>query len=440
MVLGAAALSVTAVASAADGGVPKTDASLESHAAQRANLAWWREARFGMMITWGVYSVPAGTYHDEKIPWLGEWIMRQAKIPVAEYRRYAKDFNPVKYDADAWVRLAKEAGMKYLVVMSKHHDGFALYDSKVTDWDVVDATPYGKDLLRPLEQACKKHGIRFGLYYSQDQDWIHPGGSKHGCTEGEPGWDKAQDGDFDEYLREIAIPQVKEILTSYDADILWWDTPRWMTKERSQPFLSLLSLRPGIVWNNRLCRGIKGCFSTPEQEIPDKGLDYDWETCMTMNGTWGYKSFDHDWKSTDTIVRNLVDIASKGGNYILNVGPTKEGLIPEPSVARLKAIGRWMKVNGEAIYGTTASPFPRPEWGRYTKKPGVLYAHVFEWPAMGTITIPLPGETLKGAPRLLTVDGPVELVYRKTDKGIEVDVPEKCPDPIPSVVVIEHDE
>jgi len=407
-------------------------------AASRADMGWWREARFGMFIHWGVYSVPAGTYHGRKIPGIGEWIMLKAKIPVAEYRQFAKEFNPVKYDADAWVRLAKEAGMKYIVITSKHHDGFALFDSKATDWDVVDATPYGKDLLRPLEQACKRHGMRLGFYYSQDQDWTHPGGSKSGYKEGEC-WDPAQKGDFDQYLREIAVPQVREILSGYDIDVLWWDTPRWMTEERAALFLPLLDLRPGIMWNNRLCRGIKGCFGTPEQRIPDRGLDYDWETCMTMNHTWGYKSFDQDWKSTETIIRNLVDIASKGGNYLLNVGPTKEGLIPEPSVKRLHEIGQWMKVNGEAIYGTTASPFARPAWGRYTKKPGVLYAHVFQWPAIGTLEIPLKDVNIKSV-QLLTVDGPVDLVHRRTAKGIEIDVTEKCPDPIPSVVVIEHDE
>ncbi|NLE38632.1 MAG: alpha-L-fucosidase, partial [Pirellulaceae bacterium] len=227
------------------------EATPQSDAAKAADMEWWRDARFGMFIHWGVYSVPAGTYRGEKIPWIGEWIMLRGKIPVAEYKEFAKDFNPVKYDPDAWVRLAKEAGMKYIVITSKHHDGFALYDSKVSDWDVVDATPYGKDLLRPLEEACKKHGMKLGFYYSQAQDWTHPGGAKSGYDEG-TGWDKAHDGDFDEYLDKIAIPQVREILSGYDIDVLWWDTPRWMNKERADRLLPLLDLRPGIVWNNRL--------------------------------------------------------------------------------------------------------------------------------------------------------------------------------------------
>ncbi|NLE38436.1 MAG: alpha-L-fucosidase, partial [Pirellulaceae bacterium] len=299
-----------------------------------------------------------------------------------------------------------------------------------------DATPYGKDLLRPLEEACKKHGMKLGFYYSQAQDWTHPGGAKSGYDEGD-GWDKAHDGDFDEYLDEIAIPQVREILGGYDIDVLWWDTPRWMNKARADRLLPLLDLRPGIVWNNRLGGDYKGCFTTPEQRIPDTGLDYDWETCMTLNKTWGYKSFDHAWKTPETLIRNLVDIASKGGNFLLNVGPTKEGEIPEPSIKSLKEIGAWMKVNGEAIYGTTASPFEKPEWGRYTKKPGILYAHVFEWPAIGTLEIPLKDVTIKSV-RLLTTDGPVPLEYETADDGLKVHVTKKCPDPIPSVVVIEY--
>jgi alpha-L-fucosidase len=406
--------------------------------AKTANMQWWREARFGMFIHWGVYSVPAGTYHGKKIPGIGEWIMLKAKIPVAEYRHFAKEFNPVKYDADAWVRLAKEAGMKYIVITSKHHEGFALFDSKATDWDVVDATPYGKDLLRPLEQACKKHGMKLGFYYSQAQDWTHPGGAKSGYEEG-TGWDEAHLGSFDEYLAKIAYPQVKEILSNYDIDVLWWDTPRWMTKERADRLLPLLALRPGIVWNNRLGGDYKGCFSTPEQRIPDTGLDYDWETCMTMNNTWGYKSYDQKWKSTEKLVRNLVDIASKGGNYLLNVGPTKEGEIPEPSIERLKEIGRWMKVNGESIYGTTASPFPKPAWGRYTKKPGVLYAHVFDWPKDGTLSIPLAGAGVK-ALRLLSANGPVALTFDKGEKAVTVHLPAEAPDTVDSVVVVEHGE
>ena len=359
----------------------------ETEEQRDARMAWFREAKFGLFIHWGVYAVPAGTYDGKKIGGIGEWIMRKAKIPVATYRAYAKEFNPVKYDPDAWVRLAKEAGMKYIVITSKHHDGFALFDSKVSEWDVVDASPYGKDLIAPLAEACKKHGLKLGLYYSQAQDWNQGGASG--------GWDPAQERDMDEYIRDTAVPQIREILTQYSPDVLWWDTPHNMNNERAEQFLPLIKLRPGLIHNNRLGGDYKGDISTPEQHIPGTGLPGDWESCMTMNTTWGFKSYDHDWKSSETLIQNLVDIASKGGNYLLNVGPTKEGLIPEPSIERLKAMGQWMKINSESIYGTTASPVRTPTWGRVTTRVengnATLYLNVFDWPEDGKIFLPLIG-------------------------------------------------
>jgi len=400
-----------------------------------ARMKWWREARFGMFIHWGVYSVPAGTYKGKRIDGIGEWIMHDAEIPVAEYKKYARRFNPVKYNPDLWVRLAKEAGMKYIVITSKHHDGFALFDSKVTDWDVVDATPYSKDLLKPLAKACKKYGIKLGFYYSQAQDWCHPGGAAAGKK-----WDAAQAGDMDEYIRTIAAPQVREILTNYGhISILWWDTPYDMNKERADMLLPLLKLQPGIITNNRLCEDIyQGDFRTPEQDIPPDGLDYDWETCMTMNETWGYKSYDNDWKSSKTLIRNLIDIASKGGNYLLNAGPTSEGEIPGASIKRLKAIGKWMKVNSEAIYATTASPLVKLSWGRCTKKIGkdgaTLYLHVFDWPVDGKLTVPGLRNRIKNA-RLL--EGGKELRVGNIAEGIVINVPKQAPNAIASVIVLD---
>ena len=419
------------------GGVMGSELIAETPEQRAARMRWWREARFGMFIHWGVYAVPAGEYRGRQIPGIGEWIMHTAKIPVAEYREFAKQFNPVKYNPEEWVLLAKEAGMRYIVITSKHHDGFALFDSKVTDWDVVDATPYGKDLLRPLVEACRKHGIRIGFYYSQAQDWNHPGGAAAGGH-----WDPAQEGSMDEYIEKIAIPQVREILTNYGKiDILWWDTPVGMTRERAEKFLPLLSLQPGIITNDRLGGGFEGDFGTPEQYIPPTGIPgRDWEVCMTMNDTWGYKSYDHNWKSTETLIRNLVDIASKGGNYLLNVGPTAEGLIPEPSVVRLKEIGKWMKVNGESIYATTASPFKRLPWGRCTKKVrpdgATLYLHVFDWPEDGRLFVPGLESEVKSA-FLLADPERKPLHISSVEDGVIVEVPETAPDPICSVVVLE---
>jgi alpha-L-fucosidase len=395
-----------------------------------ARMQWWREARFGMFIHWGVYSVPAGTYHDERIRGIGEWIMYNAKIPVAEYRQFAKEFNPVKYDPEEWVRLAKEAGMKYIVITSKHHDGFALFDSQASDWNVVKATPYGKDLLKPLAEACQRQGLRIGFYYSQAQDWNNPGGGVCGQH-----WDKAQDGDMGEYIRNVAVPQVKEILSGYPLSILWWDTPCGMTKEYADELIPLLKLRPGIIHNNRLGGPYSGDTDTPEQEIPATGLQgRDWETCMTMNDTWGYKSYDNDWKPTQVLVRNLIDIASKGGNYLLNVGPTSEGLIPTPSIERLKEIGQWMKVNRDAIDATTASPFKKLAWGRATQKPGKLYLHVFDWPQDGKLRVPLSSPVTKA---YLLADPSKDLPVSGDADGKTVSLPATSPSPYAGVVVLE---
>jgi len=420
-------------------------------------MAWWREARFGMFIHWGVYAVLAGEYDGHTIGKAAEWIMNRGKIPVAEYQQVAKRFNPVKYDADAWVRTARDAGMKYIVITAKHHDGFALFGSKASKWNVVDATPYGKDLLKPLAAACKKYGIRLGFYYSQAQDWNNPGGavSRKVTSEGWPNpdsakidaftaahsghWDPAQTTDsMGDYIDKVAVPQVKELLTNYgDVAVLWWDTPTGMTDEYAEKLQAQLKSQPAIITNDRLKRpNFPGDYKTPEQKIPNLGeLDgKDWETCMTMNGTWGFKASDRNWKTPATLVHNLIDIASKGGNYLLNVGPTAEGEIPQPSIDALKAIGVWMKVNGEAIYGTQKSPLQPLPWGRCTMKGEVYYLHVFDWPADGKIVVPGLSTEVKKAS--LLAGGGVLKTESGTD-GLIIHVSATAPDAIATVIKIE---
>jgi alpha-L-fucosidase len=396
-----------------------------------ARMQWWREARFGMFIHWGVYSVPAGTYDGKRIQGIGEWIMNRGKIPVARYAEYTKQFNPTKFNADEWVSIAKNAGMNYIVITSKHHDGFAMFHTQVDGYNIYDATPFKRDPLKELSEACQKQGIKLGFYYSQAQDWHHPGGAASGGH-----WDQAQNGDMDKYISDVAVPQVKEILSNYGSvAVLWFDTPVGMTPERVEQFVPLLKLQPQIIVNNRLGPGFSGDTETPEQRIPATGYPgRDWETCMTINGTWGYKSYDTNFKSIETLLHNLCDIASKGGNYLLNVGPTSEGIIPQPEVDRLEAVGKWLKTNGEAIYATSASPFRRLDFGRCTRKGSKLYLLVFDWPKDGKLPVPMSGKIAKA---YLLAAPDKTLAASSSEKGAQIMVPADAPDPIVSVVVAE---
>jgi alpha-L-fucosidase len=410
-------------------------------------MKWWREARFGLFIHWGVYSVPAGIWNGEKVTASGaEWIMNRGRIPVADYQKFAAQFNPTNFNATEWVKLAKDAGMKYLVITAKHHDGFAMYRSQASAFNIYDATPFRRDPLKELAAACKKAGLKLGFYYSQAQDWNHPGGAAASSKTGQftiddkNHWDAAQVGSMDEYIDRIAVPQVRELLTNYgEVAVLWWDTPVGMNTERAEKLLPLLKLQPRLVTNNRLDKNKStGDFETPEQKIPATGLPgRDWETCMTLNRTWGFRSYDHDWKPVATLICNLVDIASKGGNYLLNVGPTSTGEIPDPSIERLRAVGAWMKVNGSAIYGTTASPFEKLDWGRCTTKRGshatTLYLHVFDWPQDGKLVVPGLKNKATSA-RLLANDK--KLNFTSTAAGVVIQVPPTAPDPISSTVIL----
>lgn len=399
-----------------------------------ARTEWWREAKFGLFIHWGIYAVPAGSYGGNND--YGEWIMHNAKIPVKEYMGFAKQFNPVKCDPNAWVKMAKDAGMRYIVITSKHHDGFALYPSKVTTWNVADATPYGKDLLGPLVDASKKQGLKIGFYYSQSQDWVNPGGAKKRYKEGE-GWDEAQLGDFDDYLENVALPQVKEICNQYPIDILWWDTGSLMNEERALPFAEAIPFERGILSNDRLGGGFGGDYITPEQYVPGTGHKGDWETCMTVNCHWGYNASDNNWKSSEELLHKLIEICSKGGNFLLNIGPTAEGEFPEPCIERLQDIGRWLDVNGDAIYGTTRGPFTYLSYGAATRKGNKLYLNVFDWPEDGKLKVPLRSG-VKSASLLVAPDK--QLKMNVEPEHIVIQLPKLAPDLVASVIVLELKE
>ena len=301
---------------------------IETPEQRNARLAWFREARFGMFIHWGLYSILAGRWDGKEVPGIGEWIMNRASIPVAQYQALAARFNPTRFSAAGIVGLAKSAGMKYIVITSKHHDGFAMFDSKANPFNIVQATPFKRDPLRELAAECRRQGLKLGFYYSQDQDWTAPGGAAYKTGDHQPPtyhWDPAQNGSFATYLETKAIPQIRELLTNYGEfpAIVWFDTPTTdMTPELAGRIVTVLNQHPKLIWNNRLGGGYQGDTETPEQYIPARGYPgRDWESCMTMNDTWGYKVDDTNFKSTETLIRNLIDIASKGGNYLLNIGP-----------------------------------------------------------------------------------------------------------------------
>jgi alpha-L-fucosidase len=410
----------------------------ESEQAFNERMEWWRDATFGMFIHWGPYAVPAGVYEGENVEGIGEWIMDHAQIPVSEYEQYAKQFNPVKYDADQWVKMAKDAGMKYIIITSKHHDGFGLWDSEVSEYDAVDFAPIQKDLLAELREACDKHDMKLGFYYSI-MDWHHPNAQAPHYPDYNTG--EKSNPNFEQYVENYLKPQVKDLVDSYNPAVLWFDgewIPEWKHEHGVEMYTWLRQMDPDLIINNRVDVGRKGMqgmneeggefvgdFGTPEQEILENTSDFDWEACMTMNDTWGYKKNDHNWKSAETLIHNLVDIAAKGGNYLLNVGPTAEGLIPEPSVDRLAKMGDWLDVNGEAIYSTVRleNNFRQGESIRYTKKKGE--------PVYYGITLEAPGESVNfqylqpdegSEVHLLGHDEPLEWQYSQ-ENGLMIDVP-----------------
>jgi alpha-L-fucosidase len=437
-------------------------------------MAWWRDARFGLFIHWGLYAIPAGEWEGKTSH--GEWIMNTAQIPVAQYEKFRAQFNPTRFDAREWVRMAKDAGVRYIVITTKHHDGFCLFDSALTDYDVM-STPFKRDIMKELVDACREAGIRIGWYHSI-MDWHHPDYLPR------REWEKrsTQGASFERYVQHLK-GQVRELLTKYGPiDVMWFDGQwegTWTHERGLDMYRYVRGLQPDIIVNNRVDKGggdfqltrdasFAGDFGTPEQEVPPTGLPGvghpsavaalgtppDWETCMTMNDHWGYNSHDENWKSSEQLIRTLVDVASKGGNLLLNVGPTAEGLIPQPSVERLAAMGRWLKTNGEAIYGTSASPFPalgRPSagaapgtassWGRATQKQMPdgstrLYLHVFDWPKDGTLVV--DGLLSEPTSAFLLADPARSPLVTGRDRGVlTIALPAAAPDPVDTVVVVD---
>ncbi len=422
----------------------------ESRADHDVRMQWWREARFGLFIHWGLYAVPAGEWNGKTD--YGEWIRTSAKIPLGEYEGFIGRFNPVRFDPDAWVKAAKAAGMKYIVITTKHHDGFCLFDTKETGFSAAH-TPFHRDVMKELSAACRREGIRMCWYYSI-MDWHHPDYTPR------REWETSRSdsgADFSRYIRYMKA-ELKELLTQYGPiGVLWFDgewESTWNTTYGRELYDYVRSLQPGIIINNRVGAGrsgmegftkegeFSGDFGTPEQEVPATGIPgVDWETCMTMNDHWGYNSHDTHWKSSKELIRTLVDVASKGGNFLLNVGPTSEGVFPAASTQRLGDIGRWMSVNGRSVYGTGASPFKSIPGCRCTQRRAAsgttLFVHVFDWPAAGKLSV--PGLLSEPARAYLLADAQSPLQFARSEDALLVSLPSAPGDSCDAVVALEFE-
>jgi len=421
--------------------------------------AWLDEAKYGMFIHWGVYSMLGN----------GEWVMSNQKIPVAKYKEMASKFNPTKFDADEWVAVAKNAGMKYITITSKHHDGFAMFDSDVTEYNIVDHTPFKRDVLQELKAACDKAGIKLGFYYSQTQDWEYPGGA------GRRKWDQpAQKGEFRKYIDAKAIPQLKEIL-AYKPTHVWFDTPYSMTPELGHEFEGIVrEADPDCIINSRLMYHgyqVEGLTPAQLEELKDIGVDFlsyrdrsippnspweHWETCMTLNDSWGYNAQDNRWKSPKQVIMQLTEVVSKGGAFLLNVGPTAEGLIPEPAIANLEATGEWLKVNGESIYGargtifeggeqftTPATSDSKNKKGHKSKeyawlatgREGKLYLHFFQWPTEPFVLHGFDQDKVTGA-YFLADPKKNPVTFTQTVGTVKLELPDRPLDEINTVLCL----
>ena len=434
---------------------------------------WFQDARFGMFIHFGLYSIPAGVWKGKKIedfnrpPHVAEWIQYVAQIPREEYAKLAAEFNPVKYNADSIAKLAVDAGMKYIVITSKHHDGFAMYDSKVSKFDVMDASPFKRDIVAELYQACKKYGLGFGVYYSHNIDWADGGDCQYAEVKksydeqgkdlhyfGANLWDPSPNT-FQEYLDNKAIPQVKELLNKFPGmKCMWYDMSRFMFPEQSYRFYkTTYDIQPQVIVTNRIGNDFGDYIITGDNLIPEDpaGIDRPWETVGTLNNSWGYKSYDHDWKSAEELIFWLVEIASKGGNYMLNIGPKGDGEVPPECVERLREIGKWMNVNGEAIYssgrwivnhegptiismdGTDAREKVgfknnfKPDDFWFTRKDNKVYAIALAYPEKTSLIKNLGKKTAGKIRhvRMLGIEGPV--VWKQRNDGLEVSMPERRP-------------
>jgi alpha-L-fucosidase len=427
--------------------------SMKSH---DQRIAWWREAQFGCFIHWGVYSTFGGEWNGKPFRGYAEHMMRSQKIPRAEYvEKVVSIFNPVKFDAEQWVQLIKASGMKYVIITAKHHDGFAMYPSAVTQYNIRDATPFKRDPMRELSDACKRHGIKFGFYYSHAIDWEHPNGPGNDWDYPNPGGDKGLHGGtqwFDlhpelfpriqSYVNEKAIPQILELVKSYRPDIFWFDTPsRLPLSENIRILKAVRQADPNVVINGRLARGqgysfgdYKNTGDRAAEIVPTEG---DWETIPTTNESYGYHKHDASHKSVAHFIQLMAKAAARGGNVLMNIGPMGDGLIDSKDAAILRGIGSWLEINGESIYSTERTPLPVQPWGESTLKGNKIFLHVFDWPRDGQLVVgglksDVASAYLLGDPKRKTLR-----TQRFNDSDLTIRLPLTTSDRSNTVIVLE---
>ncbi len=410
----------------------------------------WRDATFGMFIHWGAYSRLGGVWHDKAVKGYAEHIFRSLQIPLEQYKEEViRKFNPTEFDAEEWVRIAKEAGMRYLVITAKHHDGFAMWPSKVTDYNIHDMTPFKRDPMRELRDACKRNGLLFGFYYSHAQDWSHPWGQRNQWDFGHPQPNKRQWWKDPEwayyiekskiYVREKSIPQLEELIRNYDPDILWFDTHNWLPPELTGPIVQRArELKPELIINSRGAPGIYDYKSTNDRplDFPPTDEKY-WEGIPTTNESYGYNANDRSHKPPSFFIRLLAKAGSKGGNLLMNIGPMGNGKIDPVDVKILRELGPWLHPNGEAIYGVERTPLPVPGWGVTTKKRNKIYLHVFQWPHDGKLVVGGLTSKVSRAWFLSELDRREIEFTRLNERDLALNVPEQAPDSINTVIVLE---
>jgi alpha-L-fucosidase len=419
-------------------------------------IEWWREARFGMFIHWGIYSLPGGEWKGKEVKGYSEHLMRKEKITRADYLELAHVFNPVKFNAEEWILAAKKAGMHYFIITAKHHDGFAMFDSKVSDFNVVKQTPFKRDPMAELAAAAKKHGMKFGFYYSHAFDWEHPDAPGNDWEYNNPGGDKLLGGAnwYDahpdwlpkaaKYVDEKAIPQIRELINTYHPDILWFDTPHKLPLSENMRILKAIrAADPNIVVNGRLVRSAGGNFgdyaNTGDRPAELLTVEGDAEAIPTTNESYGYSKHDHSHKSAKFFIQLLANSASRGANLLMNLGPKGDGAFDQKDKNILDSIGSWLAKNGTSIYGTERATLPIPAWGVTTQKGNQIYLHVFNWPANGNLVLGGLKSKVKAA-YLLTDKAKNGLALKRLDaSAINVSLPLKSPAGPNVVIVLEVD-